>query len=304
MKVSTFADYVARTEREDRRAAQAIAEQAMSGPATAVGGPPVHLHRHFRGRRAGREVFVKVMTDLDGWERALGAAVVERVWPSTPRLVGAGPAAPGDLVGGHRAYWLAYQWAELTPAPATPAVAEQVGELTGRLHAATADPGEECPAIDLDGQIRDRIDRLRQSPLPGLADPVRDLHERLGPTQLPDDRVCRIHGDLSWHNIALDEHGQAVLLDLEASGAAHPLLDLGKLVHHGDMHGELLDAFAAGYARAAQPVIPWPEPAMRHIILWIVTADLVHALGNRGQHDLLEHSIATLNRMRHEAFLD
>uniref|UniRef100_UPI003F4983DC hypothetical protein n=1 Tax=Amycolatopsis sp. CA-096443 TaxID=3239919 RepID=UPI003F4983DC len=51
-------------------------------------------------------------------------------------------------------------------------------------------------------------------------------------------------------------------------------------------------------------MIPWPEAAMRHITLWIVAADLVFALSSPGQHNLLEHSIAMLNRMRQEASPD
>lgn len=245
--------------------------------------PGAFHNTHFRAiLPRDRTVFVKVFTDAAYWRRAIAAAAVVEPLIATPRLLDHGPLdSTGDRTS---RWWITYQWLDLTPFTPAPDLLAQVGTMLGRLHAATRGQVTGFAEHDLDAEILERAGHL--APIaPDLADRIRALHARWGPTQLPG-QIGLIHGDVHPGNLALHD-GTPLLLDLENVRAARPLVDFGKLADLGVLADPAHRyAFFTGYTRHAPPVWPWPEE-MRAVRLWTTAGVLVyaHATGLSGFAD-------------------
>jgi len=129
------------------------------------------------------------------------------------------------------------------------AAAEAVGDLLGRLHAASADG---VPGADFDNA--DDFYALRLEPYfvhlvpqyPRLADRIDALvkHYR-------DCRIALIHGDVSPKNILLRD-GHPILLDAECATMGDPAFDPGFCLNHLFLKAIHLPAHAAALLDAAR----------------------------------------------------
>lgn len=157
---------------------------------------------------------------------------------------------------------------ELLAGGVDPGVARTMGDVLGRIHAATADD----PRIERDFANDADFHALRLEPYlvdtsrehPALADRLLALVERTANT-----RRVLVHGDVSPKNILVGPRGP-VLLDAECAWFGDPAFDLAfclnhfllKAAHRPACTRELLDAFRA-FLAAYGPHVRWePVPAL------------------------------------------
>lgn len=191
----------------------------------------------------GRTLCVKAALSrlrvADDWFAPVGRNAVEYDWlafaqehapGSCPRLLGqdveAGFFAMEYLPAANHPQWKA----TLLAGEVDPGFAGRVGDVVGRLHAASAG----------DAAVRERFatdanfEALRIAPYlrvtagrtPAVADRLHDLADRLAAT-----RLALVHGDLSPKNILLHPT-RAILLDAECAWFGDPAFDLAFCLTH------------------------------------------------------------------------
>jgi 5-methylthioribose kinase len=190
--------------------------------------------------------------------------VVEAIVPGqVPRVLGEDEASKSfvmDFLGADHRNWKA----ELLAGRVDPQVARAVGEILGRIHAATADDASLARRFAND----DDFHALRLEPYlvetarehPALADRLLALVQRTAST-----RRVLVHGDVSPKNILLGPRGP-VLLDAECAWFGDPAFDLAfclnhfllKAAHRPASQPELLQAFRA-FLAGYWPHVRW-EP--------------------------------------------
>jgi len=154
--------------------------------------------------------------------------------------------------------------AELLAGRVDPAVAATVGDVLGRIHAATADDATIAARFATDANFH----AIRLEPYlaetarvhPALADGLLATVRRTA-----DTRRVLVHGDVSPKNILLGPEGP-VLLDAECAWFGDPAFDLAFCLNHfllKSAHlpahaGALLDSFAA-CTRAYWPHVRWED---------------------------------------------
>src|SRR4051794_13086338 len=176
------------------------------------------------------------------WNAPLSRNAVEGAWlrfaaqhapPGVPRVL----AHDGDA-GLFAMEFLAPEQppvgkAELMAGRVDPASARQVGDLVGRLAAASTDPGRR-DALSRRFATDDNFHRLRIEPYllatahrrPEVGARLTELAER---TQAV--RMALVHGDVSPKNILLGPHGP-VLLDAECAWWGDPAFDVAFCLNH------------------------------------------------------------------------
>jgi tRNA A-37 threonylcarbamoyl transferase component Bud32 len=185
------------------------------------------------------------------WNAPVGRNAVEVAWlgfaaehapQAVPRVLAHDPDA--DLFAmefldpGRHPVWKA----ELMAGRIDPTSARRVGDLVGRLAAASTGP-ERREALARRFATDDNFHRLRIEPYllatarrrPEVEDRLTELAERTGAV-----RVALVHGDVSPKNILLGPHGP-VLLDAECAWWGDPAFDVAFCLNH-----LLLKALAAG----------------------------------------------------------
>jgi aminoglycoside phosphotransferase (APT) family kinase protein len=201
----------------------------------------------------------RVFAEID-WLKAAGRIVPGHV----PRVLGQDDASKSfvmEFLGPEYRNWKA----DLLAGRVEAAVARDVGDVLGRIHAATADDAAVAERFATDANFH----AIRLEPY--LVETARvhpALAERLLATvaRTAGTRRVLVHGDVSPKNIMIGPHGP-VLLDAECAWFGDPAFDLAfclnhfllKSAHLPARTGELLASYHA-LARAYSPHVHW-EPA-------------------------------------------
>ena len=201
----------------------------------------------------------RVFAEID-WLKA-----AERIVPGhVPRVLGQDEATKSfvmEFLGPEYRNWKA----ELLAGRIDPAVASDVGDVLGRIHAATADDAAVAERFATDANFH----AIRLEPYlvetarvhPALAERLLAIVARTAST-----RRVLVHGDVSPKNIMIGPHGP-VLLDAECAWFGDPAFDLAfclnhfllKSAHLPARTGELLASYRT-FIEAYRPHIRW-EPA-------------------------------------------
>ena len=198
-----------------------------------------------------------------GWLQVVGAIVPGRV----PQVLGCDEATCSFVMPYFGAAWRNWK-TELLAGEVDPAMAAAVGDLLGRIHAATAGDAGLARRFATDANFH----AIRLEPYlvetarvhPALAAQLHALVDRTA-----GNRRVLVHGDVSPKNILLGPEGP-VLLDAECAWFGDPAFDLGfclnhfllKAAHLPAARARLLDAFEA-LAAAYQPHVHWePQEAV------------------------------------------
>jgi aminoglycoside phosphotransferase (APT) family kinase protein len=157
--------------------------------------------------------------------------------------------------------------ADLLEGRIMPAVARALGDMLGRIHAATADDAALARRFATDANFH----ALRLEPY--LAETARE-HPSLAPRLLAlVDRTAAtrrvlVHGDVSPKNVLAGPHGP-VLLDAECAWFGDPAFDVAFCLNHFLLkaahlpaHGRALMNAFHGFAHAYFPHVHWESPPM------------------------------------------
>jgi 5-methylthioribose kinase len=195
--------------------------------------------------------------------------------------------------------------AELLAGRVDSALARKVGEVLGRIHAATADDAKLARSFANDADFH----ALRLEPYlveaarehPALADRLLALVERTATT-----RRVLVHGDVSPKNILLGPHGP-VLLDAECAWFGDPAFDLAFCLNHFLLKAahrpaalrnliEAQRAFLAGY----WPHLQWePRPALEQRVATLLPGLTLARVDGKSPVEYLDE--ATRERVRRAA---
>jgi aminoglycoside phosphotransferase (APT) family kinase protein len=192
--------------------------------------------------------------------------VVGRIVPGhVPRVVGVDEPTRSfvmPFLGAEFRNWKA----ELLAGRVDPAIAEAVGGVLGRIHAATADDADLAARFATDAQFHG----LRLEPYlveaarehPALSGTLTALVERTAST-----RRVLVHGDVSPKNILVGSRGP-VLLDAECAWFGDPAFDLAFCLNHFVLksahlpaHTPALMACCSRFADAYWPHVHWEPKA-------------------------------------------
>lgn len=194
-----------------------------------------------------------------------------------PRVLGQDEASKSFVMGFLGPEYRNWK-AELLAGRVDPAVAPAVGDILGRIHAATADDAALAQRFATDANFH----ALRLEPYlvetarehPGLAGRLLAIVERTAIT-----RRVLVHGDVSPKNILLGPQGP-VLLDAECAWFGDPAFDLAfclnhfllKAVHRPERAGELM-ASCGAFAQAYWPHVRWePRPGLEARVATLLPA--------------------------------
>lgn len=122
-----------------------------------------------------------------------------------------------------------------TPERLSKGLARQITDVLARFHQETAHP-----AVVNEGHLRELVDIPFSHALPWIMEKDRlefhQLHKKVTAALLGENiPFVRSHGDLSFHNVLIDEKTQDLtgMIDWDSSGStAFPLIDLLYLLHH------------------------------------------------------------------------
>ena len=189
---------------------------------------------------------------------------VARIAPGhVPRVLGRDEASKSfvmEFLGPEYLNWKA----QLLAGHVDPQVARAVGDVLGRIHAATADDGELARRFATD----DNFYAIRLEPYlvetarvhPAMAERLHAIVRRTAGT-----RRVLVHGDVSPKNILVGPSGP-VLLDAECAWFGDPAFDLAFCLNHFLLktahlpaHGAGLLASFAGFLDAYWPHVRWEE---------------------------------------------
>jgi aminoglycoside phosphotransferase (APT) family kinase protein len=203
---------------------------------------------------------------------------VEPVVPGhVPRVLGQDDASKSfvmDFLGPEYRNWKA----ELLAGRVTPAVAAAVGDILGRIHAATADDTALAQRFATDANFH----ALRLEPY--LVEAAREHPDLSGRLLAIVDRTAGtrrvlVHGDVSPKNILLGPRGP-VLLDAECAWFGDPAFDVAfclnhfllKAAHLPERAGDLM-ACCDAFARAYWPHVQWePRPGLEARVATLLPA--------------------------------
>lgn len=256
-------------------------------------------HRLYYARTARGEYAVKVLSphlrqgpdSLTRYQRAeqIARAAARAGLPAVCALPG--PDGPVQTVGAATVMvfpWLAGE--TLSPAPAPPEAARQIGALLGRLHALAPNvPGLEPPAVPhFPGEHWAGLARQGAEDGVAWADAVISARPDLGEWSAAASQAQRAlgdtwtatHRDMDQKNVLWSDPETPLLLDWEEAGAMNPALELmGAALNWagqaaGPPDGAVFAAFLSGY-RSAAPLDP---AALRHAAVavldkWLVWLD-------------------------------
>lgn len=200
----------------------------------------------------------RVFSEIE-YLRTVGDIVPGRV----PRVVGEDEATKSfvmEFLGPECRNWKA----ELLAARISPSVAQQVGDVLGRIHAATADRADLAQRFATDANFY----AIRLEPYlveasrvhPQLADRLLALVDRTAGT-----RRVLVHGDVSPKNILVAPRGP-VLLDAECAWFGDPAFDVAFCLNHFllkavhmPQHTEALMACYSAFKQAWSPHVAWED---------------------------------------------
>lgn len=165
--------------------------------------------------------------------------------------------------------------------PNEPAVCRQwahsIAETVARLHVGTAQPQTDVrgPVMtEIDGLETRMLDRERE-PHPGLLIGLRWLRNHID--RLEGRPACRIHGDLGFHNMLMEDGRISALLDWEFSRIGDPVEDLASIKPFMEQIGSW-DAFYETYRAAGGFTLD--RRAQDYFTVWQETRNMVACLGS------------------------
>ena len=192
------------------------------------------------------------------------ASVAAGVRAPTPRRTRDGQII-GTVGGSSYRMWNWVETAETPTAPATQALAGELGVILATIHRLRLPPPgpvgpwlSSRPPAERWGQILLDARTARAPWAPLLVDTlpnIRDLEKVADLVETRDPVLC--HNDMGPGNVAIDGAGHAVVLDWEHAGAQNPGQELGYvLVAWAEQNGlvapEAASALAAGYRSVAE----------------------------------------------------
>lgn len=181
--------------------------------------------------------------------------------------------------------FMGVSFAKGTPAnqivPSDPAIrcqwARSTADVLGRLHARTALPGtdvRESIAAEINALDARMLARER-APHPGLLIGLRWLQRNLD--RLAGRPACRIHGDVGYHNMLMEDGRIAALLDWEFSRIGDPVEDLASVKPFMDQI-DSWDEFYGAYQAAGGFTVD--RRAEAYFTVWQETRNMVACLGS------------------------
>lgn len=176
-------------------------------------------------------------------------------------------------------------FAKGTPAnqivPTDPAICRQwahcTAETLGLLHERTSLPGADVRvslASEIDGLEARMLERER-APHPGLLVGLRWLRRNID--RLEGRPACRIHGDVGYHNMLMDQNRVVALLDWEFSRIGDPVEDLASIRPFMDQIGSW-EEFYRTYQAAGG--FTMDQAAEDYFAVWQETRNMVACLGS------------------------
>lgn len=155
--------------------------------------------------------------------------------------------------------------------------AQSMAEALGLLHARSALPDSDV-RVSLAAEIDDLEARMlarERAPHPGLLIGLRWLRRNID--RLADRPACRIHGDVGFHNMLMDENRIVALLDWEFSRIGDPVEDLASIKPFMDQIGCWEDFYSTYQAAGG---FTMDQAAEDYFSVWQETRNMVACLGS------------------------
>lgn len=155
--------------------------------------------------------------------------------------------------------------------------ARSTAQVLGRIHSATALPQADVRvsiSAEIDGLEQRMLERER-APHPGLLVGLRWLRHHID--WLEGRPACRIHGDVGFHNMLMNDDRIAALLDWEFSRIGDPVEDLASIKPFMDQI-ESWDPFYATYQAVGGFTVD--ARAEAYFTVWQETRNMVACLGS------------------------
>jgi aminoglycoside phosphotransferase (APT) family kinase protein len=203
---------------------------------------------------------------------ALGVPVPEPLWlESDTRPFAAALMAVAHVSGTPANHALP------TETAARSAWADELARVVARLHGSTVRAGADVRDVlrsDIDDLRRRVLERERQ-PHPGLSVGLAWLEEHLD--DLANRPACRVHGDIGFHNMLMQDNRLAALLDWEFSHIGDPVEDLVMIkpfLQQIDGWPRFIRAYEAQSGLRMDPV------SARYFAVWTQVRNLIACLGS------------------------
>lgn len=155
--------------------------------------------------------------------------------------------------------------------------AHSTAQVLGQLHSRTALPGADVRdslAAEIDSLETRMLERER-APHPGLLIGLRWLRSNID--RLKGRPACRIHGDVGFHNMLMQDDSIAALLDWEFSRIGDPVEDLASIKPFMDQI-DSWDDFYTTYQAAGGFTVD--QRAEDYFTVWQETRNMVACLGS------------------------
>lgn len=203
---------------------------------------------------------------------ALGVPVPEALWLEPDPAIAGGAFMGVGFVDGRPANQVV---------PTDPETCRQwatsIANTVARLHVGTAQPGADVrvPILaEVDALERRMLERER-APHPGLLIGLRWLRRNVD--RLEGRPACRIHGDLGFHNMMMDDGQITALLDWEFSRIGDPVEDLASIRPFMEQLGHW-ETFDETYRAAGGFTLD--QRAQDYFTVWQETRNMVACLGS------------------------
>lgn len=155
--------------------------------------------------------------------------------------------------------------------------AQNIGAMVARLHVETAEPDTDvrAPILAEIDALETRMLERERAPHPGLLVGLRWLRNNVD--RLDGRPACRIHGDLGFHNLMMEDGRVSALLDWEFSRIGDPVEDLASIRPFMEQI-DSWDAFDETYRAGGGFTLD--ARAQAYFSVWQETRNMVACLGS------------------------
>ena len=203
---------------------------------------------------------------------ALGVPVPEPLWLEQDTA----PFAAAFMAVSHVSGTTANQILP-TEAAARNAWADELARVVARLHGSTLRPNADVREVlrtDI-AELRRRLAERERQPHPGLSIGLAWLETHV--EDLAGRPACRVHGDIGFHNMLMQDDKLAALLDWEFSHFGDPVEDLAMIrpfLEQIDAWPRFLTAYESQSGMTFNPV------SARYFAVWTEVRNLIACLGS------------------------